>query len=426
MRQRTSRALRVLGSLLLAGAGLAVASAYAWSRHAQQAAQQALGRHDLEEAQGRLAQSLRLWPWNARAQLLAAQTARRRDAHAEAERLLTAYERQQGVTAASELEWLLLGVQQGECAVQEDALKDRVDREDPAAPLILEALAKGYLRTYRWSSMMGCLDQLLQQQPGHVPALILRARGWEGLRRLERAREDYHRALELAPDAAAARLGLADILSRLGHVQEARDHYEFVRQRQPHDPAVLLGLARCRFDCSELAETEQLLDTLLTAQPDNVAGLVDRARLALRRGHMTEAEQNLSRAVALADWHREAHQLLLFCLEASGKREAAQACQERLRELEARDGQMGKLGLRFRSAPRDPSVRQAVGQWCLQNGQEEAGLRWLFTSLDLDPRHAPSHAILADYFDRTGQPRRAAQHRHQAEGRETRQAEVRR
>src|SRR5262249_44817678 len=159
---------------------------------------------------------------------------------------------------------------------RERLLQSLVDQEHLDALLILEALAKGYLNTFRWSDTMGCLDRLLAQQPAHVPALILRGKGWEGLRNPEKALESYQQAVDLDPESGEAQLGLAETLNRLGRPREAVSRYEFVRQRESGDATVLLGLARCHFDSAELAEAEQLLDALLARQPDHVTGLVER------------------------------------------------------------------------------------------------------------------------------------------------------
>jgi len=174
---------------------------------------------------------------------------------------------------------------------------------------------------------------------------------------------------------------------------------------------VLLGLARCRFDSHELEQAEELLDTLLAAQPAHVDALVERGRVALCQGRTADAEQSLARAASLAPWHREAHRHWHGCLETLGKSSLATQCQTHLNELQASDSQAGRISLRYRSTPRDATVRFEVALWALRNGHEPEGLRWLFSTLLIDPRHAPAHAALADYFERTGQPRRSALHR---------------
>jgi tetratricopeptide (TPR) repeat protein len=326
------------------------------------------------------------------------------------------YEQRRGVTAEGRLEWLLLGVQQGDLGGQDSHLESLVHANDPATPLILEALAKGFMNVARWNRMISCLDMLLKRQPGNVPALILRGKGWEGLHNSERALEDYERAVDLDPESREGRLRLADTLQRLGQVRVALAHYELLRQRQAGDPAVLLGLARCRFDSHDLDQAEELLNILLAAKPDHVAALVEQGRLALCRGQAADAEEKLSRAAALAPWHREAHRLLLSCLQTQDKGRQAEKCQVRVRELQASDSLLGRLSLRYRNSPRDASVRFELAKWAMQNGREQDGLRWLFATLIVDPQHGQAHQVLADYFEHNGQTRRSAEHRRRANG----------
>jgi tetratricopeptide (TPR) repeat protein len=401
----------VLAGFVLFGVGLGLLAPYAWSQYQLQAAERALQRYDLDAARDHLQRCLWNWPGNSRCLFLAAQTARRLDDYAQAERLLTDYERCRGVTEEGKLEWLLLGLQQGDLAGQVRYLQGLVDAEHPAAPLILEALAKGFLNVSRGPDMLVCVNRLLKTEPTNVPALILRGEGWEGLHQTERAVEDYQRAVTLNPMSSEGRLHLAEAFDRAGRVREATAHFEFLRQIEPSNPAVLLGLAHCRFEAHELDQAQELLDTLLAAQPDYVAALVERGRLALCRGQAAEAAEKLSRAAALAPWHREAHRLLDRSLETLGDSARREQCRAQLRELEASDAEEGRLTLRYRNAPKDASARLEIAKWALRNGRETEGIRWLFAALLVEPRHGPTHAALADYFERTGQPRRSAEHR---------------
>jgi len=384
---------------------------YGWSRLCLKDAEHALRQHNLNAAQSKIQQSLHLWPWDARAKFLAAQTARRRDAHGDAERLLTAYESAVGESSESKREWTLLGVQQGDFEGQERALWELVNRKHPDSTLILEALAKGYFNTHNGSDMMECLKLILEADPGHVPAIIWRAKLSEGRHSIEDTLDNYELAVELAPESVEARLGFADALNRLGRPREAVYHFEVVRQQYPDNLEALLGLARCRFDAHEWNEAERLLDELLAARPDHLAGLIERGRLALRQEQWADAERWLTRATDLAPWHREGHKLLSLSLEAQNKSDELRRCQERMQVHELSDKEMVQLRLRFRGMPRDAQVRYEIGRWGLENGDETDGVRWLFTALLADSNHGPTHAALADYFERAGQPRRAAWHR---------------
>src|SRR5207248_3243068 len=162
-------------------------------------AQGALRKYDLEAALRHLERSLDTWPRNTRALLLAAQTSRRLDNCADAERRLVEYERRRGVTAEGYLEWLLLGVQQGDFDGQIRYLESLVDAEHPAAPLILEALAKGSMSVSRSNAMLSYLSRLLDREPDNAMALLLRGKRWQSLHDPEGALGDYVRVLEFVP-----------------------------------------------------------------------------------------------------------------------------------------------------------------------------------------------------------------------------------
>ncbi len=406
IRRRPKPLLTVAFVLIIVLAATWLFARYRRSQSLLSAAERSAPRFELGTAQRHIDDSLKLWSTR-RALFLQAQIARRREAHADAERLLTAYEQAYGKTEDSELEWRLLGVQQGDMAAEERPLQRLVDQQHTAAILILEALAKGYQNTLRLPQMVNALDILLEEAPDQVAGLALRARGFEGLRQYERALADYRRAVALAPECDEARLGLAELLTRLGQWPEAVAQWEALRRRLPDEPAVLLGLARCRFDDGKLSDAARLLDELLARQPDHAAALVDRGLLALQSGQASDAETVLARATKLAPWHRPARRAYGQCLEARGKLEPAEAG---LEAIEASDRQAGSLWLDWHRAPRDPGPRCGLGLWCLNNGEEQIGVRWLFSALLLESRHTATHAALADYFQRTGQPRRAEHH----------------
>jgi Tfp pilus assembly protein PilF len=63
------------------------------------------------------------------------------------------------------------------------------------------------------------------------------------------------------------------------------------------------------------------------------------------------------------------------------------------------------------AAPSDPAPRHEAGVILFRNGQEQEGLRWLASALQQDPNHRPTHELLVEYFEKHGQPEKAAQHR---------------
>ena len=319
---RSRRLLLAAAAGAVLGLGLLGGAAFAWHRYHFRAAQDALGRYDLDEAQRHLDRCLAVWP-GGDVHFLAARTARRREAYGEAQDHLAACRRLQYRPEALALEEVLLGVQQGDLDGVEQSVRALVQQNHPDTPAILEALARGYARTFRLEEAVDSLSLLLQREPDHVPALLLRARCLALLEQDEDAAPDYQKAVDLAPDRDDARLALALTLWRLGRVREAAGQYECLRRRQPGNPGVLAGLALCRQDLAELDEAAAVLDDLLARHPDFVPGLVERGRVAFRSGDPAAGERWARQAVERAPYDPDAALVLGLCLEAEGRTEEA-------------------------------------------------------------------------------------------------------
>jgi tetratricopeptide (TPR) repeat protein len=402
----------VLGALAT-GAG----SAVLWAQYHLRVARQALERYAFDEAQHHLDLCLQVRFGSAAVRRLAAQTARRRDACDEAERHLAACVQLEGMTPETAREQLLLTAQQGDLDDMAGLLRPKTGADDPETVLVLEALAKGYLNRAAPLDAVECLNRLLECQPRHPQAWLLRARAWEGLDRNGKAEHepdalrDYEKAVELAPSFEARR-GLAGSLYRVGRPWDAFREYQRLRRVQADDPEILLGLARCQYSLAEVDEARHLLDDLLRQHPDHAGALLERGRLLLHAGEAAEAEMSLRQAAATSPpGDREARLVLYRCLELEHKDAEARRCLDLLRANEANVLEGDRLIRQANAAPRDTALRCTIALQLLRLGREQDGLSGLFLVLDQDPRYGPAHAALADYFERTGQPARAARHR---------------
>ncbi|HEX3150511.1 MAG TPA: tetratricopeptide repeat protein [Gemmataceae bacterium] len=373
--------------------------------------EQALARNDPAKACELLNRFSNRWPDNEKALLVWAQALRRTDDCSQAEWFLTEYERRAGKTPASELEWSLLGVQQGDFAGQEESLRAIVDRNSSDAANILEALAKGYNVAFRYTDALAALGRLIESHPDHVPALILRGTILDHQRQADAAEKSLRRAVELAPASAEVNAALATVLNHHGRTREAIQYFERALQSNSFDSALLVELARAHVDDDDLPSAERRLDELLAINPEHAVGLVERGRIDIRRGQFDRAEPFLARAVVVAPWKREAHHLRLMVLRRLGKNEASAACAARIADLQNEDGLGGKLRIRARDSSRDVATRWELWLWSQRNGQIDEGIAWLTEILRADPKDPQVHAAFADYFERAGQPRRAALHR---------------
>src|SRR5262249_4630177 len=152
--------------------------------------------------------------------------------------------------------------------------------EHPDAPLVLEAMALGYVRTGRLFDLLEATDLWLQVRPENSQALRWQGYAWERLGNTERAWPCYERAVAADPGHDEARLPLAEVLLHVSRAQDALNHFEQLRQHRPEDPAVLLGVARCSRALGRSDEAEQLLAGLLARHPGTAEALAERGKLA--------------------------------------------------------------------------------------------------------------------------------------------------
>jgi tetratricopeptide (TPR) repeat protein len=364
-----------------------------------------------------------VWRWSASTHFRAARAARRARLYPEAERHLAQCEKLQGGAPDKSfplaLERLLLQAQSGNVGEVEEVLWDYVKRDEPETPLILEALARGYLRMLRLSAALGCLRRLLEREPDNVEALLMRGwiRGGGGEPRegsLLGAIQDYRRALELSPERDDARLALARVLVRTSP-KEARDHFEYLLARQPDNRDVQLGLAEAYWALGQPERARPVFEALLEKDPKNSRALAGLGAVCLGAGDTAEAEGLLRKAIAADPGNVQAHYQLYRCLvRQPGRKAEAIAQRDRHERVAADYARLGEIASKEMTRnPRDPNLHYEMGAIYLKYGKPEVGLRWLYSALKLDPTHQRTHRALTDYYKRTGQPDREEQHRRQ-------------
>jgi tetratricopeptide (TPR) repeat protein len=366
-------------------------------------------RLHLTLARDELIHCRRLCPDSARFHFLAARTARRLDNNDEAERLLDRAALLGWVKEAIDLERALAQAERGDLKPIDRVLVSFVARDHPDKVLILEALSRGYMATYRLHRALACLDSWLEFQPDNSRALL-----WRGQTRLllgstDDALADYRRVVEVDPEDEEGCHKLAESLLSSHHVGEALPYFLRWQQRQPNDPEALFGLARCQEELSRTDEALSVLDRLLLTEPRHAAALALRGRLALTAGRTIEAESWLRKSVALAPRERAAVFNLYRCLLAQDRQDEASEYLGTLDDIDADLARLEHLKRTIQKAPHDASLRCEMGRILLRNHQQREALRWLASALKEDPHHAEAQAELADYYRQAGNRPAAAQ-----------------
>jgi predicted Zn-dependent protease len=401
--------------LLAGGAALGAPHLRAW--YHWRAARADLEHFRGADARAHLRPCLRAWPSSARTRLLAARAARLAGAFEEAEQHLRECQRERQ-PAGDEvvLEWALLRAASGDLGEVEPFLTTRA-RKDPAeAPLIWEALAQGYLRTYRLLDALACLNQWLKRQPDCAHALALRGKVWLDAGNAATGLPDFQKAFAADPSDPETCWNLALCLMDANRWSEAVPHLEALRARRPGDPEILVRLARCHHVLERNEQSQALLDAVLAEHPGHGLALRTRGQVLLSEGKPAEAEKWLRQATQALPHDYKAHWFLYRALVQQDKAAEAAAELRRARQVEEDSTRLGEITTHQMAArPLDPALHCELGVLLIQMDQKEEGAGWLRSALRLDEGYRPAHAALADYYQAQGDAGRAAQHRRKAQ-----------
>src|SRR5262249_5196915 len=277
---------------------------------------------------------LRVWPTDGEVLLMTARAARRAGAYEEAAHSLEKYQQARGLDEKSSFEQLLLSAERN---VDQVAVvcRHHVEQGHPDAPLILEALTRGYLRQYRLPEARICVDRWRESQPDNVQALCLRGQFHLDYERAsDRAVDDYRRAVELDPGHEEARLGLAIVYLESKNFAEAARHLDYLGRRQPDNLRVQVGLAQARHGLGAGAEAVRLLDAVLARQPGYAPALSLRGQIALERDQPEAAEALLRQAVERDPSDHQARYNLILCLHRNGKEGEVPRHEQLLKQFE--------------------------------------------------------------------------------------------
>src|SRR5262245_51123945 len=177
-----------------------------WAMSHLRSARACLERYHSREAAEHLRRCMEVWPDDPEVRLLAARAARRLGEFETADKLLSRRPASAPLADAFDLEQVMLRAARGETGQVGALCRALIDRNHPATPLLLEALAQGSLEAGRTRDAGRYLDEWLKREPNNPQAHLLRGNLQNILRNFSAAAEEFGRALELDPELDAARL----------------------------------------------------------------------------------------------------------------------------------------------------------------------------------------------------------------------------
>ena len=403
-------------ALLLVAAASTLIGVHFYALHEFHEAEVALDDDRMPDASKHVSFCLTVWPWSDDVHFLAARVARYSGAYPEAEAQLAECRRiQHGSSARTQLEMLLLRTQRGDVERVEDGLIYMAENDKAHEREILETLAHGHMKLMRFLPAKGFLDRCLADFPDDARALDWR--GWveERLQRQEAAAKDYERALELSPERTDVRIRLAALYLSHSDPESAEPHLRILERTHPERPEVQLAVAETRFLQGRADEARVLLDRVLADNPHSAGALLYRGKIDLQSEppQPQEAEKYFRRLLEEDPNSMEGLHCLHECLRNEAGREKEDA------DVLRKHGEVQAKALRMQSllaGEAEQSSRKAdaayeLGKMNEELGQADLAIYWLRTAERRDASHKPTHALLAQIFEKKGQPDEAAQER---------------
>ena len=163
MHRRRLTVLALLLAFIVGGAVWARPQLRAWWH--LRAARAEIEHYHTSQAIRHLKVCREVWPNDPEVLLLSARAARRAGVYGDCERLLSLYEKERGRDDVFKFERLLLDA---EC--NQDQVVERcwqlIEEGNPNSSLLMESLARGYMRRYRLGMARRCLDRWRQSAAG--------------------------------------------------------------------------------------------------------------------------------------------------------------------------------------------------------------------------------------------------------------------
>jgi Flp pilus assembly protein TadD len=151
-------------------------------------------------------------------------------------------------------------------------------------------------------------------------------------------------------------------------------------------------------------------EAALEVNPRQAIALKELAQAELRLGRYERACRRFAVLIQIEPYDHEIRYAYAQALKLLGDSARARSETKLAERLRAEHDHM----LQFRQNLKDPNdvaARYEVAKWLLEHGHAEEGLKWTREILRIDPRHAATHQLLADFHQGQGEPGLANYHR---------------
>lgn len=233
----------------------------------------------------------------------------------------------------------------------------------------------------------------------------------EALRLTRAALVDGQHVLTLDPRDDSVAQEVIWLLMQVERFDEADERCRACLQRRPNDPWLTYLLAKISHSRGQATQAQVLLDALLLQHPLFARGLLLRAALHNEAGEPERAVGLLRQLLAFDHTLRnETRYQLSLALARSGKTDEARRVM-----AEVQKHNLDHI-LATTPMPDTSAMKLHKAEVLLAVDCADEGLQLLTELLEHEPYLIAAHQLLAVYYEQHGQPERAAQHRHKANG----------
>ena len=269
---------------------------------------------------------------------------------------------------------------------------------DDAAEEIYEALAIGYLKTYRLKDAWQCLSSWSDWQPRAVFPKFWRADIYRRTDNRSAEEAEYRAILEIDPRHSESRRRLAEVLKDSNRVDEAKQEYERCLAEGVTTPEVLIGLAECHRRLAQGPAAVPLLNRALTLSPtvsERAAILSELGQIDADEGRSREAIYHLEEAARLAPSQASIRYALSQAYAQSGDQARSSELFEQSQRIRAQQERVEEITRQLLQTPNDANLRYEAGKIMMDLGLHDEGADWLRTALKIQPGHQLAREALA-------------------------------
>ena len=392
-----------LVALAVVGVGLAVYRAE--SSRLPRAARLAAGEGRYAEARELIERWLAASPGSAEAHYLKARVALATDRPAE---VAEGFERARS-----------LGHPEADLAILRAMIAAKQSRFDAIEPILGEAfamarspdslldetLAKLYIETLNFARASPVLARWMVDAPHDPKPYLWRAE-------IDRRKngepdaliEDYREALKRDPSLLSARLGLADTLRAAHRSAEAAPEYAAYLAGKPNDVEARFGEGRNALELGDEDGARRDFDRVLEIDPRHASSLKERADIHLRHGEIALALADLDRGAESAPDDLNLRFSRSVALSKLGRADDAKAELDVVRRLREEQASLDGLQKRLLKNPKDIDLQCQIARWLFDHGHADDGIRWASKALRDHPNNPEASRLLADHYERAGNP----------------------